>query len=227
MIKWCFYIALKDDSDWRHSVSYICTICLIPSDSRIFPHCKYLLCLQVLHPDLEGADNAFPPPRSAPSNLKLLVRARFVHFRFYNLARLHVNFVECVADTHAVDMGVSYWVFRGLKNLFISNSLRVHGLFWGEKIFTLTHSILIRLSGMSLSHFYSGFLVFDRIRRWGRSSCACLHNSSRATGPVCNSFASIPNLWFTFIRWERGADLQLFNVKPYLQSNQAHQPTSD
>uniref|UniRef100_A0A673MT17 Myotubularin-related protein 13-like n=1 Tax=Sinocyclocheilus rhinocerous TaxID=307959 RepID=A0A673MT17_9TELE len=36
----------------------------------------------VLHPDLEGADNAFPPPRSAPSNLKLLdkeVRAVFLH----------------------------------------------------------------------------------------------------------------------------------------------------
>lgn len=29
---------------------------------------------QVLHPDLEIADNAFPPPRTAPSNLKLLVR---------------------------------------------------------------------------------------------------------------------------------------------------------
>uniref|UniRef100_A0A672NUA9 SET binding factor 2 n=1 Tax=Sinocyclocheilus grahami TaxID=75366 RepID=A0A672NUA9_SINGR len=54
----------------------------------------------VLHPDLEGADNAFPPPRSAPSNLKLLVRAWFVYFRFYNLAKLHMNFAKCVAGIH-------------------------------------------------------------------------------------------------------------------------------
>jgi len=31
------------------------------------------LSSQVLHPDLGIADNAFPPPRTAPSNLKLLV----------------------------------------------------------------------------------------------------------------------------------------------------------
>lgn len=35
--------------------------------------------LKVLHPDLEIADNAFPPPRTAPSNLKLLVSQHHYH----------------------------------------------------------------------------------------------------------------------------------------------------
>src|SRR4029434_6042650 len=35
--------------------------------------------MQVLHPDLEIADNAFPPPRTAASNLKQLVRHSHTH----------------------------------------------------------------------------------------------------------------------------------------------------
>lgn len=35
-----------------------------------------LFLCQVLHPDLEIADSAFPPPRTAASNLKLLVSDR-------------------------------------------------------------------------------------------------------------------------------------------------------
>uniref|UniRef100_A0A8C1QNJ9 SET binding factor 2 n=1 Tax=Cyprinus carpio TaxID=7962 RepID=A0A8C1QNJ9_CYPCA len=49
----------------------------------------------VLHPDLEGADNAFPPPRSAPSNLKLLDKeVRAVFLRLF--AQLFQGYRSCL-----------------------------------------------------------------------------------------------------------------------------------
>uniref|UniRef100_A0A8B9JPC3 SET binding factor 2 n=1 Tax=Astyanax mexicanus TaxID=7994 RepID=A0A8B9JPC3_ASTMX len=49
----------------------------------------------VLHPDLEIADNAFPPPRSAPSNLKLLDKeVRAVFLRLF--AQLFQGYRSCL-----------------------------------------------------------------------------------------------------------------------------------
>ncbi|XP_061606332.1 myotubularin-related protein 13 isoform X3 [Phyllopteryx taeniolatus] len=49
----------------------------------------------VLHPDLEIADNAFPPPRTAPSNLKLLDKeARAVFLRLF--AQLFQGYRSCL-----------------------------------------------------------------------------------------------------------------------------------
>ncbi|XP_052456993.1 myotubularin-related protein 13 isoform X1 [Carassius gibelio] len=49
----------------------------------------------VLDPDLEGADNAFPPPRSAPSNLKLLDKeVRAVFLRLF--AQLFQGYRSCL-----------------------------------------------------------------------------------------------------------------------------------
>ncbi|XP_073691800.1 myotubularin-related protein 13-like [Garra rufa] len=49
----------------------------------------------VLHPDLEEADNAFPPPRSAPSNLKLLDKeVRAVFLRLF--AQLFQGYRSCL-----------------------------------------------------------------------------------------------------------------------------------
>ncbi|XP_057189771.1 myotubularin-related protein 13 isoform X1 [Triplophysa rosa] len=49
----------------------------------------------VLHPDLEVADNAFPPPRSAPSNLKLLDKeVRAVFLRLF--AQLFQGYRSCL-----------------------------------------------------------------------------------------------------------------------------------
>ncbi|XP_052006173.1 myotubularin-related protein 13-like isoform X2 [Xyrauchen texanus] len=49
----------------------------------------------VLHPDLEGADNAFPPPRSAPSNIKLLDKeVRAVFLRLF--AQLFQGYRSCL-----------------------------------------------------------------------------------------------------------------------------------
>ncbi|XP_051577558.1 myotubularin-related protein 13-like isoform X3 [Myxocyprinus asiaticus] len=49
----------------------------------------------VLHPDLEGADNAFPPPRSAPSNTKLLDKeVRAVFLRLF--AQLFQGYRSCL-----------------------------------------------------------------------------------------------------------------------------------
>uniref|UniRef100_A0A4W5JRQ1 SET binding factor 2 n=1 Tax=Hucho hucho TaxID=62062 RepID=A0A4W5JRQ1_9TELE len=55
-------------------------------------HCYYF---QVLHPDLEIADNAFPPPRTAPSNLKLLDKeVRAVFLRLF--AQLFQGYRSCL-----------------------------------------------------------------------------------------------------------------------------------
>ncbi|MED6283662.1 SET-binding factor 2 [Characodon lateralis] len=49
----------------------------------------------VLHPDLEIADNAFPPPRTAPSNLKLLDKeVRAVFLRLF--AQLFQGYRSCL-----------------------------------------------------------------------------------------------------------------------------------
>uniref|UniRef100_A0A4W5JRD4 SET binding factor 2 n=2 Tax=Hucho hucho TaxID=62062 RepID=A0A4W5JRD4_9TELE len=54
-------------------------------------HVKFI----VLHPDLEIADNAFPPPRTAPSNLKLLDKeVRAVFLRLF--AQLFQGYRSCL-----------------------------------------------------------------------------------------------------------------------------------
>ncbi|XP_053369013.1 myotubularin-related protein 13 isoform X1 [Clarias gariepinus] len=58
-------------------------------------HTTHSSLSMVLHPDLEIADNAFPPPRSAPSNLKLLDKeVRAVFLRLF--AQLFQGYRSCL-----------------------------------------------------------------------------------------------------------------------------------
>uniref|UniRef100_A0A674P1Y8 SET binding factor 2 n=1 Tax=Takifugu rubripes TaxID=31033 RepID=A0A674P1Y8_TAKRU len=58
-------------------------------------HQTQVVLSMVLHPDLEIADNAFPPPRTAPSNLKLLDKeVRAVFLRLF--AQLFQGYRSCL-----------------------------------------------------------------------------------------------------------------------------------
>uniref|UniRef100_A0A671WNU2 SET binding factor 2 n=1 Tax=Sparus aurata TaxID=8175 RepID=A0A671WNU2_SPAAU len=100
-----------------HSMFQMCFMCVHQLDVIIadldggtikIPECIHLSVLPepvshqtqtalslVLHPDLEIADNAFPPPRTAPSNLKLLDKeVRAVFLRLF--AQLFQGYRSCL-----------------------------------------------------------------------------------------------------------------------------------
>ncbi|XP_075878493.1 myotubularin-related protein 13 isoform X2 [Nelusetta ayraudi] len=79
----------------------------------------------VLHPDLEIADNAFPPPRTAPSNLKLLDKeVRAVFLRLF--AQLFQGYRSCLQLIRIHSEPVIHFhktAFLGQRGLFENDFL--------------------------------------------------------------------------------------------------------
>ncbi|KAI3377924.1 hypothetical protein L3Q82_009056 [Scortum barcoo] len=113
-------------------------------------HQTQLALSLVLHPDLEIADNAFPPPRTAPSNLKLLDKeVRAVFLRLF--AQLFQGYRSCLQLIRIHSEPVIHFH----KDCNHSNSDIIQTAFLGQRGLIENDFLTKVLDGMAFAGFVS------------------------------------------------------------------------